>query len=274
MKETKQLLDDITVTIEHAQSNTPKYILYLHGGGLIYGSKNDLPHALKNRFLDQGYTILSLDYLLAPNTSVAEIIETLNKSFSVLGKMIIQEQPFGICGRSAGSYLMFHLTKHLGRNKEITPNFLINFYGYTDFEFLKKAPSPTERTLTAEVLTGIDQETPLADDPLMTRALLYHYGQQQGILADYYGLPKSQDWSNYAIREEELADFPPCFSTASTTDQEVPFASSKRLSKQIPDSRFKPVYDLEHDFLKQTSEPQVQTVLKELSDWLSAKESF
>jgi len=43
MKETKQLLDDITVTIYPAQSDTPKYILYLHGGGLIYGSKGDLP---------------------------------------------------------------------------------------------------------------------------------------------------------------------------------------------------------------------------------------
>jgi len=169
---------------------------------------------------------------------------------------------------------MFHLTKYLRMDKEIAPNFLINFYGYTDFEFLKKQTTPTTHTLTEEILIGIDQQTPTADDPLMARALLYHYGRQQGILAAYYRLPNSLDWSDHAIGEKELAAFPPCYSTASTSDQEVPFASSKRISKQIPNSRFKPVYDLEHDFLKQTNEPQVQTVLKELSDWLSTKESL
>lgn len=274
MKEIKQLLDDITVTIYPAQSDTPKYILYLHGGGLIYGSKGDIPNRLKDLFLAHGYTLLALDYLLAPNTSVTEIIAKLNESFDALKKTIIHEHPFGICGRSAGSYLMFHLTKYLcvdlGGRRIIKKN----FYGYADFEFLKKQTTPTTHTLTEEMLIDIDQQTPTADDPLMGRALLYYYGRQQGILADYYRLPKSLDWSDYAISETELAVFPPCYSTASTSDQEVPFASSKRISKQIPNSRFKPVYDLEHDFLKQTNEPQVQTVLKELSDWLSTKESL
>ena len=41
-------------------------ILYLHGGGLLYGIKDDLPEIYINKFLDSGYDILLLDYPLAP----------------------------------------------------------------------------------------------------------------------------------------------------------------------------------------------------------------
>ena len=35
---------------------------------MIYGTKSDLPEELKELFTSNGYTVLALDYLLAPNT--------------------------------------------------------------------------------------------------------------------------------------------------------------------------------------------------------------
>ncbi|EOI6018919.1 alpha/beta hydrolase [Enterococcus hirae] len=272
MKETKQLANGLSVTIYPAAQETPKYIFYFHGGGLIYGSKNDLPESLKELFVSKGYTILALDYLLAPNSSLEEIIGTLIESFNLLKDTLIQNQPFGFCGRSAGSYLMFQLAKYLTQ-KQQAPKFLINFYGYTDFNYLQKQSPLITHQITETEISTIDQHTKVADDPLFTRVLLYHYGNQHGCLPEYYGLLGKEE-EKFTIQPADLIHFPPCFSTASTTDKEIPFSYSKKISKQIPNSTFYPVYDLEHDFLKQTKEPQVQEVLTKLADWLHQTTNF
>ena len=51
-------------------------------------------------------------------------------------------------------------------------------------------------------------------------------------------------------------------------DEEVPFRYSKAL-KKIPDSKFIAVYDLPHDFLKETDDDQVQMVFSRLNTWLN-----
>ena len=36
-------------------------ILYFHGGGLVYGTRNDFPESYLTRFLHAGYDFLALD---------------------------------------------------------------------------------------------------------------------------------------------------------------------------------------------------------------------
>jgi len=100
-----------------------KFVLYLHGGGLVYGSKNDLPRDLRDRFLQRGYSVLALDYRLTPNSSLAEILDDLETSVALLCNTIIKGASFGICGRSAGAFLMLQLTQRL-KEKNQTPDFL------------------------------------------------------------------------------------------------------------------------------------------------------
>lgn len=93
---------------------------------MIYGTKSDLPEELKELFTSNGYTVLALDYLLAPNTKIDHILRTLTETFQLLNEEIIQNQSFGLCGRSAGGYLMLQLTKQL-QTLNLTPQFLVNF---------------------------------------------------------------------------------------------------------------------------------------------------
>ena len=52
----------------------------------------------------------------------------------------------------------------------------------------------------------------------------------------------------YALSDETLKTFPPCFSTASVSDEEVPFRYSKKSDGPFLRVPFKVVYYLEHDF--------------------------
>ena len=45
---------------------TKARILYFHGGGLLYGSREDLPMLHISRLTQAGYEILAFDYPLAP----------------------------------------------------------------------------------------------------------------------------------------------------------------------------------------------------------------
>lgn len=111
MKNNQTLANGATVTIYPTTTESTNYVVYLHGGGMIYGTKSDLPEELKELFTSNGYTVLALDYLLAPNTKIDHILGALTETFQLLNEEIIQNQPFGLCGRSAGGYLMLQLTK-------------------------------------------------------------------------------------------------------------------------------------------------------------------
>lgn len=263
MKKTLTLANGGTVD-RYAANDDQKVVLYLHGGGLIYGSKNDLPSGLCARFLAKGYTVLAIDYLLAPNSTLPEIVAALEETFYLLKESVIGDRPFGFCGRSAGGYLMLLLTKRLLAQK-ISPDFLVHFYGYTDLAFIQEARQLLPMRIEKEQVPTIELEEPVWDDPLMTRFLLYHYAVQQNLLPEYYGVAGEEAFS---VTDADLAQFPRTFSSASTSDKEIPFRYSKKVGRLIPNSCFKPVYYLAHDFLKELDEPEVQKVLQALEDWL------
>ena len=68
LENNQTLANGATVTIYPTTTEPTNYVVYLHGGGMIYGTKSDLPEELKELFTSNGYTVLALDYLLAPNT--------------------------------------------------------------------------------------------------------------------------------------------------------------------------------------------------------------
>jgi hypothetical protein len=160
------------------------------------------------------------------------------------------------------------LTAHLLQTNATLPERLVNFYGYYDLAFIHTKRQLTNTTITPEMIAGIDQTQTVWDDPLLQRYVLYMYGVQQQQLNDFYQVSE-QTIDDFTISAELLKQFPPTFSTASTSDAEVPFKYSKSLKRLIPDCKFVPVYDLEHDFLKQPEDEQLQKVFNQLATWLN-----
>jgi acetyl esterase/lipase len=47
----------------------------LHGGGFIFGNRTGCRKPLRDRLLEAGYVVISIDYRLAPETKLEEIVE-------------------------------------------------------------------------------------------------------------------------------------------------------------------------------------------------------
>ena len=252
-------------------------VLYLHGGGLVFGSRDDLPEPYIRMIRAAGYTLLMPDYPLAPETQLSGILDAL---FLVL-KTLLRGQdgcgpvcgaPYILFGRSAGAYLSLQLTARLLHLADEDPGAalplpkaLLCFYGYHSFAlpefekpsayFRKLAPvsaetagrlaggsiSPDGRFLFG----GGDFDPPVVTEgPLAGRYSLYIYARQQGCWPRLVGAADP----SFTIPDTLLKRFPPGFFTASTGDMDVPFRESRLLARLIPGSLFVPVYYLEHDF--------------------------
>lgn len=263
MKKEWQLTTGASVSLYPASE---KYLIYFHGGGFVYGTRQDIPASLIALFQEQQYSVLTVDYLLAPNSSLVEILALNWQNFQELQATVLKDNPFCFCGRSAGGYLMLALTQQLLKEQQRLPEKLVNFYGYTDLSFIENKRVLQQPLLSKEQVPSLNQTEIVWDDPQFQRYLPYVYWVQQQELTTIYGLT-AEALSDYAIDPELLVQFPPIFSSASSTDEEVPFRYSKGL-KKVPKSKFVPVYDLPHDFLKNVEEPQVQMVFQQLARWL------
>src|SRR2546425_2785997 len=84
--------------------------VWIHGGALISGSRKLSPKtAVLRSLLDAGFTVISIDYRLAPETKLPAIIEDVQDAFrwvrSQAGILRIDPERIGVCGGSARGYL-------------------------------------------------------------------------------------------------------------------------------------------------------------------------
>lgn len=249
-------------------------IIYIHGGGLVYGQRNDLPEVYIQNFLQAGYHFLAFDYPLAPEAPLKDIYTETRKGIqwfieeysSTLG---ITSDTFILFGRSAGAYLSLLLAN----DPELpSPVKLISFYGYYSLNeasfhkpsvYYKKYPLVPEKVIRKL----ISSSSPIAKGPLQTRYALYLYARQTGKWIEF--LQASQeDIQIFSLTLEDLQALPPVFIAQSTIDQDIPYAIGKTLHSSIPDSYFFSVEGLEHDFDRDPSNEKAKEAYHQLFDWM------
>ena len=83
-KKISQILTDSSPIIEASiftpEHTTKEAIIYLHGGGLVFGQRDDLPLAYIESFTNAGHPVITLDYLLAPEVKLPTILATLKQT--------------------------------------------------------------------------------------------------------------------------------------------------------------------------------------------------
>lgn len=106
--------------------------VWIHGGALIMGHRESVPDRIKTLLGNAGYAIASIDYRLAPETQLPEIIADLEDSFQWLrensAKLRIDATKTAVLGGSAGGYLA--LTA--GFRTTPPPQAIVSFWGYGD----------------------------------------------------------------------------------------------------------------------------------------------
>ena len=248
-------------------------IIYIHGGGLMYGQRDDLPQEYIQNFLAAGYHFLALDYPLAPEAPLRDIYTETKKGIQWFTEeyrstLDITSDTFILFGRSAGAYL----TLLLANDPELPdPVKLISFYGYYSLNdpsfqkpsvYYKKYPIMPEK-----IIRKLIGPSPIAKGPLQTRYALYLYARQTGKWIEYLHATQ-EDCRNFSLTTDELQTLPPTFIAQSTDDQDVPYRIGKTLQASIPDSYFFSVTGLEHDFDRDSLVPEAKEAYRQLIDWL------
>ncbi len=87
-------------------------MIYVHGGGYVFGNREGLREPLRSKLVEAGMIAVSIDYRLAPETKVKEIIADVKDACTWVrekGPKLFKADPnrVTIGGGSAGGYLAF-----------------------------------------------------------------------------------------------------------------------------------------------------------------------
>lgn len=258
-------------------SRTLGSIFYLHGGGFMFGTPDDLPFEMIDALTGWGYHIVAIGYPLAPEVSLQTITTAVVTAYDWWGshqKSVIGSVPLVqlIMGRSAGAYLAQALTATLINRHQPTPDGLILFYGYSHFDqpdFID--PSPTY--LRYPLLKSTDVQH-LMQQGLRTSAKpteripLYIYARQHGKWLEWLGI--TLDTLAALDLRPYIPAFPRTFLAASTDDPDVPYENTRMYHQHHPSSHLFTVQGKIHDF-DQQDRTQRKALLDELQDWLLAQ---
>ena len=197
------------------------------------------------RFLDAGYAVVSIDYRLAPETKLPQIIEDLEDAF----RWIRSEGPalFGadttriaVMGSSAGGYL----TLTSGFRVEPPPKVLVAFWGYGDLvgEWYS-TPSPHARhqrkTMTAEEAEALSSGPPVANarDRAGDGGAFYQYCRQTGLwpqlVSGFDPHTESEKFDPFMPVVNVNGEYPPTLLIHGTDDTDVPYAQSTMMADRF-----------------------------------------
>ena len=262
----------------HKAKNSKKNatIVYFHGGGLMFGTKDDLPEIYINQFLNAGYDFLALDYLLAPEAKLdfilSSAVELLRFCLKNPGPDFTVDN-YVLFGRSAGAYLALMLCDRLRKGDTKPPQAIISLYGYASLDAAEfAAPSKYYRkfpSVTDESIRKIIAAAPPTAGPLPERFFLYIKARQEGTWPKQ--LCGNEAPEKYSLTTEQLQFFPPTFLAAATLDPDVPYRMSKTLSKLIPDSHLVTLYKEAHDFDRDTADESGRLIYAQIISWLEDK---
>lgn len=107
-------------------------IIYIHGGGLVYGHRMDLPDMYIQQLTAHGYDFFPIDYPLAPETKLGHIIQSVSDAINwfidqAQKEFNLQSTDFILFGRSSGAYLSLLVNKGFLPKQ---PKAIISLYGY------------------------------------------------------------------------------------------------------------------------------------------------
>lgn len=222
-------------------------LLWLHGGALIFGNRATLAPDQLARYVEAGYTVIAVDYRLAPEVKLGAIIEDLQDAYSWVrqsGPDLFRIDPDRIAavGHSAGGYLALMS----GVCVRPRPRALVSFYGYGDIAghwysradafYARQLAVPTEeayRLVGGPILTG----TAFEGTQFRDRYCFYVFCRQQGLWPKEvtgHDPDTEPEWfTPFCPLRHVSPDYPPTLLLHGDQDTDVPLQQSVLMSEEL-----------------------------------------
>lgn len=130
-------IDNLELLVDVYQVDTAgmqPVILFFHGGGFIFGNReHGLKSALRDALLKEKYTVVSVDYRLAPETNLKFILQDAMDAYDWLireGEQLfnVDTRRIIVAGSSAGGVLAMHTALN-----EVKPKAVVLISSPTDY---------------------------------------------------------------------------------------------------------------------------------------------
>ncbi|HET9178924.1 MAG TPA: alpha/beta hydrolase [Terriglobia bacterium] len=218
-------------------------IFWIHGGALIGGYRGNLRADQVGKYIEAGFTVVSIDYRLAPETKLPEILDDIHDAYEWVrneGPSLLHIDPnrLAVVGHSAGGYLA--LTQ--GYLESPPPKAIVSFYGYGDIAakwysepdpFYLGQPPVSAREAVQSLCSGY----PCGGEPPESRWRYYRYLRQQGLwpkeVAGYDPHKDPQAFHPYCPVRNISGKFPPTLLIHGDKDTDVPFEQSEEMYREL-----------------------------------------
>jgi acetyl esterase/lipase len=225
-------------------------VVWIHGGGLIFGSRKASPRGpFLQRLLDRDFVIVSIDHRLAPETKLPGIVEDVRDAWRWIhdvgpDRFGIDPDRIAMAGGSAGAYLSL-LAGYLF---EPRPRALASFWGYGDITASWEA-DPSAHYRQMDLVTREEAHASLGASPVqdpgvgIDRSSFYLYCRQQGKWLEEVTAhdPRGDDawFDRYCPIRNVAPEFPATVLVHGEADTDVPHAESARLAARFAEAGVK-----------------------------------
>jgi acetyl esterase/lipase len=218
-------------------------VVYIHGGALINGQREPGGPRLDEACREHGWVKVSLDYRLAPETKLSEIISDIEDAFRWIrqsGPELFQADPerIAVYGESAGGYL----TLVSGYRVEPRPKALVSLWGYGDLigPWYSEPNSHYKSKLTAAEAQELLTYQPVADSRDRQHAkagLFYSYCRQHGLwpkmVAGWDPRTEADKFTPYMPVKNVTPAYPPTLLIHGDKDTDVPVGQSQMMAAEM-----------------------------------------
>ncbi|MBV8629917.1 MAG: alpha/beta hydrolase [Silvibacterium sp.] len=220
-------------------------IIWIHGGGLIFGSRTTIPADENDLFLRAGYIVVSIDYRLAPETKIPAILEDVGDAYRWVrekGPGLFQCDPehLAIVGQSGGAYLALMS----GVQLHPSPKVIVSFYGYGDIAgpwlaqpAIYWAQAPSQPRVTKEAALQAISPNEIAEADVEPRVNFYIYCRQNGLwpkeVAGFDPLKEREKLIAYSPDRLVKPGYPPTLLLHGDRDTDVPFQLSEQMAAAL-----------------------------------------